>query len=73
MNLKIGYFADGPWSHKTFDKIIADSEIKISFICVRYNSEDKTLIDYAKQNNIDYLKHKNVNLKRIYFKYSKYN
>lgn len=73
MNLKIGYFADGPWSHKTFDKIIADSEIKISFICVRYNSEDKTLKDYAKQNNIDYLKHKNVNSKEFISNIAKYN
>ena len=21
MNLNIGYFADGPWSHKAFDKL----------------------------------------------------
>jgi len=61
MNLNIGYFADGPWSHKAFVKLINDPEIKISFVCVRYNSNDETLKNYAKQYGIDYLKHKNVN------------
>ncbi len=61
MILNIGYFADGPWSHETFNKLIKDPNIKISFICVRYGSKDKALKDYAKLYNIDYLKHKNVN------------
>ncbi len=61
MILNIGYFADGPWSHKTFDKLIYDSEIKISFICVRNGSQDETLKNYAKKYNIDYLERKNVN------------
>ena len=61
MNINIGYFADGPWSHETFNKLIKDSEIKVSFICARYESEDETLKDLAKFHNIDYLKHKNVN------------
>ena len=61
MNLNIGYFADGPWGHETFKKLIKDPEIKISFICVRYDSKDETLKGYAKLNNIDYIKHKNVN------------
>jgi len=61
MSLNIGYFADGPWGHNTFYKLIEDPEIKISFICVRYDSKDETLKDHAKRNNIDYIKHKNVN------------
>jgi len=61
MKLNIGYFADGPWSHKAFVKLINDPEIIISFICVRYSSKDETLKNYAKQYGIDYLKHKNVN------------
>lgn len=61
MILNIGYFADGPWSHTTFNKLINDSEILISFVCVRHGSKDETLKDYAKYNNIDYLEHKNVN------------
>ena len=61
MKLNIGYFADGPWGHNTFNKLIKDPEIKISFICVRYDTKDETLKGYAKQNNIDYIKHINVN------------
>jgi methionyl-tRNA formyltransferase len=73
MNLNIGYFADGPWSHKTLDKFIADPDIKVSFICARYNSEDKILKDYAKLNNIDYLKDKNVNSEEFISNIEKYN
>ena len=32
MKLNIGYFADGPWSHQTFIKLINNSDISISFI-----------------------------------------
>lgn len=65
MNLKIGYFADGPWSHKAFEKIIADSEISIQFICVRYDTLDQTLKEYCNSYNIDYLKHENINSKEF--------
>ena len=65
MTLNIDYFADGPWSHKTFDKLINDPETKISFICVRYDSEDKRLKEYAKRFKIDCLKYFNVNLDTI--------
>ena len=58
MSLNIGYFGDGPWAHKTFNKLIKDPEIKISFICARYDSKDETLKKYAKLNSIDYFKHK---------------
>jgi len=72
MILKIGYFADGPWSHKTFSKLIKDPEIKICFICVRYESKDETLKNYAKINNIDYIKHKNVNSDDFIFSIKRY-
>ena len=72
MNLNIGYFADGPWGHETFKKLIKDPEIKISFICVRYDSKDETLKGYAKLNNIDYIKHKNVNSDKFISTIKKY-
>lgn len=61
MKLSIGYFADGPWSHEAFKKIIADPEIQILFICVRFDTADSTLKEFAEQYNIDYLKHPNIN------------
>lgn len=61
MKLRIGYFADGPWSHLAFEKLIADEEIEIGFICVRYDTTDETLKHYCQEYNIPYLKHKNIN------------
>lgn len=59
--LKIGYFADGPWAHKTFEKLIADKSIKICFVCVRYDRNDEILKKLAFDNNIDVLVEKNIN------------
>ena len=59
--MDIGYFADGPWSHKAFDLIISDPEIKIKFICVRYDTKDETLKKLSIKHNIDYLMNSNIN------------
>lgn len=59
--LKIGYFADGPWSHEAFKKLVMDKEIEIRFICVRYDTTDSTLLGYCETYKIAYLKHQNIN------------
>ncbi len=59
--LKIGYFADGPWSHNSFKKIITDKRFDIKFIVPRFDSQDKTLFEFSKEYKIDYLKLENVN------------
>ena len=41
--LKLGYFADGPWSHNAFMKIVNDSRFDIQFIVPRTETKDKTL------------------------------
>jgi len=61
VKLRIGYFADGPWSHIAFEKIIKDDGLKIEFICVRNNTKDDTLKNFCKKYKIDYIKHKNIN------------
>jgi methionyl-tRNA formyltransferase len=73
VKINIGYFADGPWSHKTFDYLVKDPEVKISFICARYESKDETLKDLAKFYNIDYFKDKNVNSDKFISILKKYN
>jgi methionyl-tRNA formyltransferase len=73
MKLNIGYFADGPWSHEAFEKLINDKEIKISFICVRFDTKDDTLKDYAEKYNIEYLKHENINSDEFFSIIEKYN
>jgi len=59
--LKIGYFADGPWSHNAFLRIINDYRFEIKFIVPRNDTKDETLLDFSKQFKIDYLKLENVN------------
>lgn len=73
MKLNIGYFADGPWSHVAFEKIINDDDIKISFICVRHDTQDETLQQYAQRYSIEYLKHENINSEQFLSIVSKYN
>ena len=59
--LKIGYFADGPWSHNAFEKIVNDDRFVIRFIVPRNDTKDATLFNFSKKYNIDYLKFENVN------------
>jgi methionyl-tRNA formyltransferase len=61
LKIKIGYFADGPWSHNAFKKLISDKDIDISFICVRWNTKDVTLKKYCRKYKISYLRHPDVN------------
>jgi methionyl-tRNA formyltransferase len=58
---KIGYFADGPWSHNTLVNLLQDSSIDICFICARNDNPDLTLKSIALRNNIDFLTHGNIN------------
>lgn len=50
--MKIGYFADGPWAHKAFEKVIQDKTIQIVFIVVRYDKRDPVLLQLADDNKI---------------------
>lgn len=71
--LKVGYFADGLWSHEAFNLLIKDEMIDISFICVRFDTTDYTLKNYADTYNIDYLRDENINNDNFVDKLLKYN
>ena len=43
--MKIGYFADGIWAHRAFEKIINDKSLQIVFMTVRYDKKDEVLLD----------------------------
>tara|TARA_B100001057_G_C22869145_1_gene957936 strand:+ start:3349 stop:4242 length:894 start_codon:yes stop_codon:yes gene_type:complete len=73
MKLRIGYFADGPWGHNTFNKLINDKDIQICFLCAKYNTNDFTLKNYSETHKIDYLNHKNVNSEKFISLIKKYN
>lgn len=59
--MRIGYFADGPWAHKAFEKIITDDSMEIQFITVRYDKQDAELIRRAKENHIPVELSSNIN------------
>ena len=71
--LKIGYFADGPWSHNAFTKIIKDHRFDIKFIVPRNDTKDETLFDFSQEFKIDYFKLDNVNSEISLKKISSYN
>lgn len=52
---KIGYFADGPWSYRALDKLIADPSLSIEFIVPRADMPDQVLLEYANTHSIDAL------------------
>lgn len=70
--LNIGYFADGPWSHLAFEKIVKDTRFNIKFIVPRFDTRDETLSSYAENYNIDYFKLKNINAPDALKKISSY-
>ena len=59
--LKLGYFADGPWSHNAFEKIVNDDRFDIKFIVPRTDTQDVSLSNFSKKYDIDYFKLENVN------------
>jgi len=61
--MRIGYFADGPWSHRALDKILADKKFSVDFICARFDSPDPKLRKLAEASGIPFLVHENVNSK----------
>lgn len=71
--LRIGYFADGLWSHLAFERIIKDPKIEIAFIIPRYDTVDNTLIKYSEDYSIDYFKFQNVNSVTAIEKIASYN
>ena len=38
--MKRGYFADGPWGHLAFEKIVADKSLEIVFLTMRYDKQE---------------------------------
>ena len=70
--IKIGYFADGPWSHLAFEKIIQDTEIDIKFIVPRNDTKDETLKNFSLKYNIDYLFPVNINSAEFIHKVKEY-
>jgi methionyl-tRNA formyltransferase len=63
---KIGYFADGQWSHNAFELISADTSLEVAFIVPRVDSSDNTLYEYSQKWNIPYYKGARINSPEFY-------
>jgi len=63
--IKIGYLADGPWSHLAFEKLVNDDTIDIQFIVPRSDTTDQTLKNYADKHGIDYLFPVKINMEEF--------
>jgi methionyl-tRNA formyltransferase len=59
--LKIGFFADGPWSHLALVKILSDETLQVCFICARYDNPDAILKALALRNNLVFITHPKIN------------
>lgn len=58
--LAILFFGDGPWAHKALKKIISNG-YEVNKVIVRNDYKDPKLIEIAKEYQIDYGWHSNVN------------
>jgi methionyl-tRNA formyltransferase len=70
--IKIGYFADGPWSHQALEKLILDSAISVEFICARYDKPDPFLKEQADIYGVDYITHPKINSEEFFLDISGY-
>ena len=63
--MRIGYFADGPWAHRAFEKIVTDDSVEIAFMTVRYDRKDEVLINLADRYRIPVELDKNINSRKF--------
>ena len=59
--MKIGYFADGPWSHKAIEKIFSNNNFQIAFIVPRYDTQDPILKEWSRKLDVDFIPLEDVN------------
>ena len=59
--MKIGYFADGPWSHQAIEKISLEKKYEIVFIVPRHDTQDHVLKNWSDKLGIDFLIMENIN------------
>ena len=71
--LKIGYFADGIWSHNAFRIIANDPNMQICFICVRRGSNDAVLAKFAADYGVELFKDCDINSPDFLAKIAKFN
>lgn len=59
--LKVGYFADGPWSHTALETLLQRGLCDIAFIVPRFDTQDPVLKQYAERLSVPFIPQENVN------------
>lgn len=59
--MKIGYFADGPWSHNALIKLLSDESLQVVFVCARNDTPDPVLKLKAAENGLNFITHPKIN------------
>lgn len=59
--MRIGYFADGQWSHLALEKILSDNRFDIAFIVARFDNPDPFLRVKASNLGIPFYVEENIN------------
>ncbi len=62
--IKAILFGDGPWAHNLLKDLLRDKSISIKMICGRYKTQDKLMRKISYQNDIEFIKPKNINQKK---------
>ena len=71
--LYIGFFGDGPWSHKALDKLLNDDSLQVAFICARHPHPDPILKKKSTENHIDFMTHPKINCEEFVNRLRTYN
>jgi methionyl-tRNA formyltransferase len=70
--MKIGYFADGPWSHEAIQLISETSGLEIVYIVPRFDTQDPVLKEWAYKLGVPFLPCENVNSPEFIEKINRY-
>lgn len=63
--MRIGYFADGPWSHLALDRILSSDKFDIAFIVARFDNPDPFLRAKSADLDIPFFVDKDINSSRF--------
>ncbi len=59
--LRLGYFADGPWSHRALERLVDDARFEVAFIAPRFDTRDPVLARWSERLGVEFLMLEDIN------------
>lgn len=59
--MRIGYFGDGRWARRSFERIVSSEELEAAYVVARHDDPDPVLREYAQEHEIPFFSPSNVN------------